>query len=593
MVNAPMKPIPVKVYSGPMPNGGNEIKIAHRLIIFVALCAILIFGRDILIPVVLSILLSVLLSPLIRGAQRLGVPKAVSVIISVILTVLVLASTTFMVGRTLTNLAADLPAYENNLRDKARSLRLMAGGNAALDRAAGVLEDLQAELESTPTVGPKSSPKKPIPVEVRDTSLGPLTPVLSVVSMIAHPISQVGIMILMLAFILFNREDLRDRLIRLAGTSDIHRTTVALDEAGSRLSRLFIGQLAINVSTGAIIAVSLFLIGVPGALLWGLLTAMLRFLPFVGTLLSSILPIVIALAVGDGWYLPFTTAGIIIAAEITAGHILEPIFLGRMTGVSSTAIVIAAAFWASIWGPVGLILSTPITVGLMVIGRHIDSLHFLHVLFGTEPVLERDHAFYHRILTGDAVEAAESAHRYLADGRLSAFLDEVAIPGLLMAKHDLERGILPKQGATDVATTFSETLEEVWDEVEDVHDSERVLLVANHGPLNVAATVAFSAFLRLKGIPHRVLPPDTISPGRIDGLDSEAVAVVCLCSLSAPTPAQLGYIGRRLNNHLPDARVINVSWTGSADRNDLQSPAHVASMLPVDAKAVKGPEPAA
>lgn len=577
-----MKPIPMKIYSGPVPNGGSESTIAYRMIIFVGLCAILLFGRSILIPVVLAILLAVLLTPLMRGAQHLGIPKAASVITIVMLTVLVLAGTTFVVGRTLTSLATDLPFYESNLRDKARSLKLFAGGNVALDRAAGVLEDLQAELESKPTAtGNPAAASKPIPVEVRDTSLGPLTPVLSVVSMIAHPISQVGIMILMLAFILFNREDLRDRLIRLAGTSDIHRTTVALDEAGSRLSRLFLGQLAINVSTGAIIAIALFLIGVPGALLWGLLTAMLRFLPFVGTLLSSILPIVIALAVGDGWYLPLTTASVIIVAEITAGHILEPIFLGRMTGVSSTAIVISAAFWASIWGPVGLILSTPITVGLMVVGRHIESLHFLHVLFGTDPVLDRDHAFYHRMLAGDAIEAAESAHDYRTDNRLGAFLEDVAIPGLLMAKHDQARGVLDKQGANHVATTFSETMEEVWADMPELRNSDRVLLIANHGALNFAATVAFSAMLRLRQIPHRMLPQDAISPGKMLDVDDEDVTCVCFCSLSAISAAQLSYVGRRLRHHLPKARIFNVAWTGTAQRDDLQSPSHVASMLPV------------
>ena len=578
-----MKPIPMKIFSSPAPQDSGVSVVAYRMIIFVGLCTILIFGRDILIPVVLAILLAVLLTPLLRLAQRAGVPKVASVIAIVFLTLLLLAGTTYLVGRTLTNLAADLPSYETNLREKARNLKLMTGGNVALDRAAGVLEDLQKELESTSAsrAGDPSS-ERPIPVEVLDTSLGPLTPVVSVVSMIAHPVSQVGIMILMLAFFLFNREDLRDRLIRLAGTSDIHRTTVALDEAGSRLSRMFIGQLAINASTGTIIGLALFLIGVPGALLWGILTAILRFLPFIGTMLSSILPIVIAIAVGDGWYLPLTAAAIIVAAEVTAGHILEPIFLGRMTGVSSTAIVISAAFWASIWGPVGLVLATPITIALMVVGRHIDSLHFLHVLFGSEPVLNRDHAFYHRMLVGDAIEAAESAHDYREKDRLGAFLDEVAIPALLMARHDQSRQVLSKQGANEMATTFSETLEEIWADVPEVRDNENILLIANHGALNFAATVAFSAFLRLRNIPHRMLPQDAITPGRADGFAELSVSTICLCSLSAPSRAQLDYVGRRLSTLIPAARIINVAWTDSENRDDVQRPTHVASLLPVE-----------
>lgn len=589
-----MKPIPLRVYGNPTSGTGAGGTLANRIIVFVGICTILLFGRDILIPVVLAILLSVLLSQLVRGAQHIGIPKAMAVVVTVVLTVLLLAGTAFLVGRTLTNLAADLPAYESNLREKARSLKLMTGGNAALDRAAGVLEDLQSELESDPAPGVDiATPPRPIPVEVRDTRLGPLAPVLAVVAMVAHPIAQVSIMILMLAFILFNREDLRDRLIRLAGTSDIHRTTVALDEAGKRLSRLFIGQLAINASTGAIIAIALFVLGVPGAFLWGLLTAVLRFLPFVGTLLSSILPVVIALAVGDGWYLPVMTAGIIVAAEVAAGHIFEPVFLGRMTGVSSMAIVVAAAFWASIWGPVGLILATPITIGLMVIGRHIESLHFLHVLFGTEPVLDADHAFYHRMLAGDAIEAAESGYDYQVENRLGAYLDDVAIPGLLIAKHDQDRGVLDKPGANAVATTFSETLEEVWAGVSEAHDSDRILLIANHGALNLAATAAFSALLRLKNIPHRMLPQDAISPGKLDGFDADAVSHICLCSLSAPSAAQLDYIGRRLRRHLPDTQIMNVAWEGTAQRGDLHVPASAASMLPAASHMPDQPSPTA
>lgn len=555
---------------------------AHRLIIFVALCAILMLGRDILIPVVLAILFAVLLTPILRGAQHLGIPKTLSVVSIVVMTVMIMAGTTILVGRTLTNLATDLPSYESNLRDKARSLKLIAGGNVALDRAAGVLEDLRSELETGPVNEVTPVPAaKPIPVEVYDTRYGPLAPVLAIVTMIAHPLAQVGIMILMLTFILFNREDLRDRLIRLAGTGDIHRTTVALDEAGSRLSRMFLGQLAINASTGSAIALSLLILGVPGAILWGMLTAILRFVPFIGTMLSSILPIIIALAVSDGWLLPLATAAIIIAAEVVAGNILEPVFLGRMTGVSSTAIVISAAFWASLWGPVGLILPTPITVGLMVVGRHIESLHFLHVLFGTEPVLDKDHAFYHRMLAEDGIEAAQTAHDYRSNNRLGDFLNEVAIPGLMIARHDLDRGVLDKQGATRVATTFSETLDEIWAGTPPISENAAVTLVACHGALNFAATVAFSALLRSRMIPHRKLPQDAISPGKGVMFADGEITHFCLCSLIAASPAQLDYISRRLRQHHPGAQVINVAWSDSEGRGDVHPPASAASMLPV------------
>ncbi len=197
---------------------------------------------------------------------------------------------------------------------------------------------------------------------------GPLDPVISVTAVIIHPLTQLGIVLLLLTFILFNREDLRNRLIRLAGTSDIPRTTVALNEAGQRLSLLFLTQLALNAGTGAFLGLALFLVGVPGALLWGILTAVLRFIPYVGTLLASILPIIIALAVGEGWTLALITLGIVLITEAMVGHVLEPLFFGKMTGLSPIAIVLSAAFWTAIWGPIGLLLATPLTIGLLVVG---------------------------------------------------------------------------------------------------------------------------------------------------------------------------------------------------------------------------------
>ena len=227
--------------------------------------------------------------------------------------------------------------------------------------------------------------------------------------LLIHPLTQLGIVVLMLTFILIYREDLRNRLIRLAGTGDIHRTTTAIDEAGHRLSRLFATQLLINTTTGAFIGAALFLIGIPGALLWGILTAVLRFVPYVGTLLASVFPIIIAAAVGDGWTLALLTLGIIVVTETLVGHVLEPLFFGKSTGLSPVAVVAAAAFWTAIWGPVGLVLSTPITIVLLVVGRNIEALQFLEVLLGSKPVLTPDHAFYQRMLANDPLEAAEHA----------------------------------------------------------------------------------------------------------------------------------------------------------------------------------------
>ncbi len=376
----------------------------NGLVIFLAVCTILYFGSEILIPVALSILLSILLAPVVTWLQRLHVPKVAAAISTVIMAALVVSIVAGLVASTLTNLAADLPSYESSLREKAQNLKAMTSGGGTLERAANVLEDLRAELEKPDGARPAAPAEPtPIPVEVREPT-GPFDSVVAILGVIVHPLTQLGIVILMVTFILIYREDLRNRLIRLAGTSDIHRTTTAIDEAGKRLSRLFATQTLINAATGTFIGAALFLIGVPGALLWGVLTMVLRFVPYVGTLLASILPIIIAAAAGDGWNLALMALGVILVTELLVGQVFEPLFFGKSTGVSPVAVVAAAAFWTALWGPIGLLLATPITIVLLVVGRHIEALNFLEVLLGSTPVLTPDHAFYQRMLANDPVE---------------------------------------------------------------------------------------------------------------------------------------------------------------------------------------------
>ncbi len=256
---------------------------------------------------------------------------------------------------------------------------------------------------------------------------GPIDSIANILGRLIHPLTQLGIVVLMLTFILIYREDLRNRLIRLAGTGDIHRTTTAMDEAGHRLSRLFATQLLINTTTGAFIGAALFLLGVPGALLWGILTAVLRFVPYVGTLLASI-PDHHCGCGGRRLDAGMLTVGVVVVTETVVGHVLEPLLFGKSTGLSPVAVVAAAAFWTAIWGPIGLVLSTPVTIVLLVVGRNIEALQFLEVLLGSAPVLTPDHAFYQRMLAHDPVEAAQHAEPYVEAGTLDKYLTEVAIP---------------------------------------------------------------------------------------------------------------------------------------------------------------------
>ncbi len=574
-----MRPLPAKVFRESILRTPGSQDLANGLVIFLAVCAILYYGQPILIPIVLAILLSLLLAPCVKLLQMIHIPKPAAIISVVCIAFAILFAMTAVLATNLTRLAGDLPQYESNLREKARSLKFATSGGGTIEKAANVLKDLQVELQQ-PQQSLTMNSNKPIPVEIRETNFGPLDPVITAVAILIHPMTQFGIVLLMVVLILFNREDLRNRLIRLAGTGDIHRTTTALDDAGQRLSQLFTTQILINGLTGAFIGVALAFIGIPGAILWGVLTAVMRFVPYVGTLLSAVFPVIIAAAIGEGWSLALMTIAIIFAVEIIVGQVLEPLFFGKMTGISTFAIVASAAFWAALWGPIGLILATPLTIGLLVIGRNIESLNFFDVLLGSEPVLTPEHAFYQRLLASDPLEAAEQADAYLKDERLDDFLDEVAVPGLMLANHDHLRGVLSVERQTIVAHSFSAMLDEVWPEDKGEETAAPVLLVAAHGPLNFAATLAFSALLKTKNIRHEMLAEDAIAPGKFPQIDMAKVGFVCLCYLTAPSDAKHNYVLRRLTPLVKEARVLSVTWAGSGDHAELLSPANAASLLP-------------
>lgn len=583
-----MRPLPAVVYRehslGPAPGQA----LVNGLVIFLGVCALLYFGRDILIPVALAILLSILLAPIVRGLQRLRLPKVLAVISTVLMAGIVVAIVAGLVASTLGSLATDLPAYETSLREKAQNLKSMTTGSGTLERAAGVLAELREELEQPEkpvAAKPPQTEPEPVPVEVIEKA-GPFDSLLGMLALLIHPLTQLGIVVLMLTFILIYREDLRNRLIRLAGTGDIHRTTTAIDEAGRRLSRLFATQLLINATTGAFIGTALFLLGVPGALLWGILTAVLRFVPYVGTLLASVFPIIIAAAVGDGWTLALITLGMVVLTETMVGHVLEPLFFGKSTGLSPVAVVAAAAFWTALWGPIGLVLSTPITIMLLVVGRNIEALDFLEVLLGSTPVLTPDHAFYQRMLAGDPLEAAEQAGDYEARGALDVYLAEVAIPGLLLAQADKDRKVLTPEREVEVVTTYSELLDELWPEADAAADAASpVIVVSAHGALNFAAALSVSALLRLKNVPHRLLPEDAVQPGKFPEELAAGAQIACLCYLTAPSKAKYAYLERRIAARLPGARILGLAWKDSESARSMIRPEHAVALLPAPAAA--------
>ena len=568
---------------------------------------VLYFGREIIIPIALAILLSFVLAPLVGLLQRLRIPRGLAVVSVVTIAFALIFAMGSLLASQLTQLAGDLPRYQSTISEKIQSFRETTAGRGTLERASGMLKDLSKELDKTAATAPEGTlspraptPLKPVPVEVRQPDPGALESLQSLISPLLHPLATTGIIVIFVIFILLQREDLRNRLIRLAGSHDLQRTTAALDDAASRLSRLFLIQLLLNGCFGVIIGLGLWLIGVPSAILWGILAAVLRFVPYIGAVIAAAFPLALALAVDPTWTMLLWTVALFVVVEPVVGHVIEPMVYGHSTGLSPVAVVASATFWTALWGPIGLVLATPLTVCLVVLGRHVERLEFLDVMFGDRPALSPPEIFYQRMLAGDPTEASEKAEEFLKERSLSSYYDEVALKGLQLAHIDAERGALdPERLAKirDAVSEFANNISEQEDRplpkaklttdaeatsaVETVAEDapyenlpvlnkedlppgwqgeHPVLCVAGRSLLDEAAAIMLGQLSTAHGLAARVEAADALSTANIFRLETAGVAIVCLVYMDAASPSHMRYSVRRLRRKLPEATIILGCW---------------------------------
>jgi hypothetical protein len=485
-----------------------------------------------------------------------------------------------------------------------------------------MLKDLSKELDKpkdiasprTPSsiVGPNASgPPTPVPVEVRQPDPGALESLRTLISPLIHPLATTGIIIIFVIFILLQREDLRNRLIRLAGSYDLQRTTAALDDAAGRLSRLFLTQLIVNGAFGVVIGIGLWLIGIPSAILWGILAAALRFVPYIGAVIAAAFPLALALAIDPGWSMLLWTLAVFLVVEPVVGHVIEPMVYGRSTGLSPVAVVASATFWTALWGPIGLVLATPLTVCLVVLGRHVERLEFLDVMFGDRPALSPPEIFYQRMLAGDPTEAAEKAEEFLKERSLASYYDEVAIKGLQLAQADAERGALDQERLTKIRDAVSEFVSDISDQddrppakvnlttdaeafsaVESVAENAEnehlpvfekealppewqgehpVLCVAGRNLIDEAAAIMMAQLSTAHGLAARAEGAEALSTANVFRLDTTGVAIVCLVYLDGSGPAHMRYSLRRLRRKLPEATIILGCWIKDIEPDALES----------------------
>jgi predicted PurR-regulated permease PerM len=423
---------------------------AAGLTIFALVIAGLYLTRDIMIPLVAAGFLSFLLQPLVQWLVDWRLPRALAVTIIVLSSFVVLGTIGTFLAREVSALADELPRYESNLRLKARDAAEQLQGVGVWTNAANVLKRIEGELAQP------STKTEPLKVEVQSGSSSPFATLIRYAELSLKPLTTIGLMFLFTVFILLQYHDIRDRIVRLMGATEIGRSTQALNEAALDLAQFFRLQATLNVSFGLAIGVVLWVIGIPNAPLWGAIAALSRFVPYVGGILAAFFPLLMAASLEPGWGTLVLTGAVVIAAEFAVGQFVEPLLFGSKTRLSPLAVLLCAAFWTGIWGPIALILAVPLTLSLVVFGEHIPPLAFLRVMLGNEPALTPEQRLYHLLLAGDASQAAEEASRWIEKSSVVDYLDQVAVPAFAIAARDSNRGVLRAEQLDELKITVKE-----------------------------------------------------------------------------------------------------------------------------------------
>ncbi|WP_266182382.1 AI-2E family transporter [Dyella humicola] len=441
---------------------------AITIIASATVLALLYFGREVLVPIALALFFSLLMDPWVRLYRRLGLGHGLSVMIAVLALVVIVTGLTTVMGSQVVRMARSLPQYEATIHAKAQTLRAMTVGRLELMQGEFGKVISQPEVRnvyppltsaSAPSyLAPTAPSTEPVQAPMPATPTEVITRILSTAWI---PLQTAGIVLVVLVFVLLEHESLRDRFIRLAGGADLRASTAAINDAGERLSRFFVSTFSVNVGVGAAIWLGLSLMGLPGAPLWGGLTAALRFVPYVGVWMVAVVAAVFAAAVVPGWSLLLMTLALYLVVELVVSQLVEPLLYGHTTGLSPLAIVVAAIFWSWLWGPVGLIMSTPLTLCLVVAGRHVKALDLLSILLGDAPALTMPQRLYQRALSGDSQEIIAEARAFLKRKSFAAYCDAVLMPAMQLARIDLSRGAINREQQEDVRhaiVTVVETL---------------------------------------------------------------------------------------------------------------------------------------
>ncbi|MES2475780.1 MAG: AI-2E family transporter [Verrucomicrobiota bacterium] len=525
-------------------------------------------GREILVPLALAALLTFILAPLATRLERwLGRVGSVLVITGMLVVATVGAG--WVLTSQAVDLANKLPDYKVNIRTKLRSLQMPQGGR--MKEISKTLEELKKEIPSENGLvegGGEGAERKPsvMPVKIVEQENGAVKTMQGIVMPVLGPLGTAGLVLLLLIFMLLQREDLRNRMIRLIGQGRIGQTTRAMDDAGSRVSKYLRMQLIVNVTYGIPIAIGLWFIGIPNAILWGALATVLRFIPYIGPWIAAAFPILLSLAVSPDWQTPLYTLGLFVVVELISNNVMEPWLYGSSTGVSPIALIVAALFWTLLWGPVGLVLATPLTVCLVVMGRHIPKLAFLSIVLSDEEALTPSEECYYRLQRSGEHAGVELADNFLKSHAPADLYDSVLIPVITTAETDRRSGQLDNDQLGVIHRGLRDVIEELEIRLDPVAPSPpqakpfHLACLPAKGERDEIAGEMLQQLLRQCGVSASVASSRMVAGEAVQWLENDTPDVVCISAVSPSTALHARYLCAKLRSAFPDLRILIGLW---------------------------------
>jgi predicted PurR-regulated permease PerM len=549
--------------------------------------AALYLAKGLLVPLTLALLLSFLLSPVCNWLERRWLGRIPAVIVTAALGFTVLGIVVWTAGVQMTHLAPKIPEYQRNLEVKLNSVNQYAA--VVLSKVTRTAEGMgQNRSPLQPASDPTGSNESPFTVRVLSSPVSPLQVFGGMFGTLVEVLGTTGIVIVLVVFFLVQREDLRDRFIHLVGKGHVTVTTQMLGDAGARVSRYLSMLFVINVTFGIFVGLGLYLIGVPNAILWGIAASALRFIPYIGPWIAAVMPIGLSLAISPGWAAPMFTVALFVLLEMVSNNVMEPWLYGKNTGVSAVAVLVAAVFWMWLWGPVGLLLATPLTVCVLVVGKHVPQLSFLDILLGTEPVFEPKERIFQRLLAGDVEQAAELFEESLHAKPVVTVYDTVLIPALALAETHWQLGELNESKHTFIMQSLKEMIQDCGerqreaqakidpnDVAEADKESRRALTDNLPGPSVVClparsqadeiAALMLAQVLEATGCSVETLSIASLAGEIAEIVDRQTADVICVSATPPAAVMHARYLCKRLRDRLPNVKLVVGLWDAQGE----------------------------